>query len=222
MQKLIYRDYGDFFVVYSPKSKNYLLIEDIFSVFFRMKYVEQMSSLEIEQKIADEYSVDKDIVHLDLLSFYNDMDAALKPDTSLHDSVSMNHTVMQTHIFNRMSDLMIPFSAAIEITDSCNLNCVHCYRGVPSSSYWTEASFRSALDELKSLGTMNLTITGGEPFIHPLISKFLEIAGQLGFVISIQSNLVLLDDAVIDALQKMLLVMFQYLFTLWTRKSMTR
>ena len=109
---------------------------------------------------------------------------------------------MQHHIFNRMSDLMIPFSAAIEITDTCNLNCVHCYRGVPSPSYWTAASFRSALDELKALGTMNIIITGGEPFIHPLAADFLEMTAQLGFVVSVQSNLVLLDDAVIEALRK--------------------
>jgi radical SAM protein with 4Fe4S-binding SPASM domain len=48
---------------------------------------------------------------------------------------------------------------------------------------------------------MNLTITGGEPFTHPLITHFLDITRQLGFVINIQSNLILLDDAILSALQ---------------------
>ena len=204
MQNLIYRDYDDFFIAYSSQTKNYLLIEDIFSVFFRMKIVEQMSSDEIVRNIADEYSVDSDTVYLDLLQFYNEMEKSLSTHASFSDSVSLNNdnSVMLQNIFNKMSALMIPFSATIEITDACNMNCVHCYRGVPSASYWTEAHFLDALNELKTLGTMNLTITGGEPFSHPLISSFLEITERLGFVVSIQSNIVLLDDTLISALRK--------------------
>ena len=201
MQMLIYRDYGDFFVVYSACSRKYLLIEDVYSEFFRMKYVDNIMLDDIADTVSTEYSVDKEIVQQDLQNFCNEMENALSYNKSISGEESSERSTIQQDIFDKMADLMVPFSATIEITDSCNVNCLHCYRGIPKSSYWTEKTFYDALSELKSLGTMNLTITGGEPFTHPLITHFLDITRQLGFVINIQSNLILLDDAILSALQ---------------------
>ena len=202
MKSLIYRDYGDFFVAYAPYSNNYLIIEDIFSDFFRMEYIEKMSVNEIEKYISTEYSVDPIIVRQDLMQFHNEIASAQIIQKPLSENHSPNRSIIQQVIFDRMSELIIPFSATIEITDKCNLNCIHCYRGDANRSFWTESSFYNALFELKSLGTMNLTITGGEPFAHPLINSFLNTTEQLGFVVSVQSNLLLLNDSIIDSLSK--------------------
>lgn len=201
---LIYRNYGDFFVAYSPTSNNYLLIEDIFADFFRMEYDEKLSVDEVENAVVEEYGVDKEVVHNDLLRFHNEIENAtnIESPISVYDDLTLNRSIMQQQIFDKMSEMVIPFSATIEVVDSCNLNCVHCYRGTAQASYWTESSFFNTLTELKSLGTMNITITGGEPFTHPLINSFLEMTKQLGFVVSVQSNLILLNDSIISALKK--------------------
>ena len=200
----LYRDYGDFFIAYSPSSRNFLLIEDIYADFFRLEYNDNKSLDEIEKIIVDEYSVPQEIVHNDLLQFNNEINEAIYANHNISNNelLNENSVTMQQQIFNKMSELMIPFSATIEIVDSCNLSCLHCYRGTVKPYYWTEKTFYSTLEELKSLGTMNITITGGEPFTHPLIEKFLDITQKLGFIISIQSNLLLLNDSIISALKK--------------------
>jgi len=202
VRNLIYRDYENFIVAYSLLSHNYMLIEDIFAVFFRMQYIDEMSLPEIENYIVDLYSVDSDVVHHDLVQFNNELESAINANSSCLEDMPSTQSTMQKQIFNRMTDLMIPFSATIEIIDSCNLDCIHCYRGDAKLSYWTESHFIETLTELKSMGTMNLTITGGEPFTHPLITRFLEITEKLGFVIGIQTNLILLNDSILFALKK--------------------
>ena len=200
----LYRDYGDFFIAYSPSSRIFLLIEDIYADFFRLEYIEKKSIDEVKKIIVDDYSVSNEIVHNDLMQFHNEINESVYTNDYIYNNelIEENRVTMQQQLFNKMSELMIPFSATIEIVDSCNLSCLHCYRGGVNPSYWTEKTFFSALEELKSLGTMNITITGGEPFTHPLIEKFLKITEKLGFIVSIQSNLLLLNDSLISALRK--------------------
>jgi len=83
----------------------------------------------------------------------------------------------------------ILFSALVELTYRCNLDCVFCYndlglRGKPMTLEDYERFFR----DLASLSCLHLTLTGGEPLVHP---RFFEIAAKgrdLGFVLRIKSN----------------------------------
>ena len=62
----------------------------------------------------------------------------------------------------------IPFSVVFEITDRCNLKCLHCYQ---ENGEKEELSFREIkviLDDLEKLGTMKVTLTGGEPLLKIL------------------------------------------------------
>ena len=201
MDRIAFREYGEFLVVYSAFSRNYLLIQDIYSDFFRGLYIKNESEEEVAKAISEEYEVDILIVKQDITKFC----------TELHDTIYSNSApvsnpntrgVAVQQIFDIMAQSLIPFSATIEITDYCNLRCVHCYRGERVASYWTHHSFEQALIELKELGTLNLTITGGEPFSHSMICDFLELTRKYGFVVSIQSNLLLLNDKVLSVLKK--------------------
>ncbi len=83
----------------------------------------------------------------------------------------------------------ILFSALVELTYRCNLDCVFCYndlglRGRPMSLEDYERLF----EDLASLSCLHLTLSGGEPLVHP---RFFEIAARgrkLGFVLRIKSN----------------------------------
>jgi MoaA/NifB/PqqE/SkfB family radical SAM enzyme len=61
-----------------------------------------------------------------------------------------------------------PLGAHLELTYRCNWRCVFCYnprhfdrRGL-SLDEWTKV-----LDDLRELGTLSVTLTGGEPLAHP-------------------------------------------------------
>ena len=66
----------------------------------------------------------------------------------------------------------IPFSAVFEITDRCNLRCLHCYQGIEGKGELTFTQIKSVLDDLEKLGSLKLTLTGGEPTLR---EDFIEI-----------------------------------------------
>ena len=76
-----------------------------------------------------------------------------------------------------------PRSLVIEITARCNLRCRYCYffnnpamvyRDLPTGEWL------SFFDELGSLGVMNVTLAGGEPFIREDLPVLLEASSATG------------------------------------------
>lgn len=75
----------------------------------------------------------------------------------------------------------------IELTDKCNFNCVHCYNDIIHKEM-SFNSFVKAIDFLKKVGVIYVTLTGGEPLVR---SDFYDIYMYLkvnGFVVSIFTN----------------------------------
>jgi MoaA/NifB/PqqE/SkfB family radical SAM enzyme len=98
-----------------------------------------------------------------------------------------------------------PLSALLELTYRCNWRCVFCYnprhkdlRGLAASDW------ERILSELRALGTMTVTLTGGEPLTHP---EFFEIAGSArnkGFAIRIFTNGSLINEERADRIAALL------------------
>lgn len=81
------------------------------------------------------------------------------------------------------------FSALLELTYRCNLDCFYCYndRGLAGEPLSREQWLR-LLDDLAALQVLQITLSGGEPLAHP---DFFEIGGRArerGFVVRIKSN----------------------------------
>jgi mycofactocin biosynthetic radical S-adenosylmethionine protein MftC len=81
------------------------------------------------------------------------------------------------------------FSALVELTYRCNLDCFFCYNdlaltGRPLS---TEQYLRF-FDDLRDLQVLNLTLSGGEPLAHPDFFRLGAHARELGFAVRIKSN----------------------------------
>ncbi len=97
--------------------------------------------------------------------------------------MSYRETVLRTWNEN------VLFSALVELTYRCNLDCFFCYndlglRGEPM----TLDDYERFFQDLASLSCLHLTLSGGEPLVHP---RFFEIAAKardLGFVLRIKSN----------------------------------
>ena len=86
------------------------------------------------------------------------------------------------------------FSAQIELTNRCNERCIHCYIPHEKKLATLETSvIEKVLYQLAEMGTLGLTLSGGEVFLHPDLDKILRLARQLDFSISILSNLTRLD-----------------------------
>jgi MoaA/NifB/PqqE/SkfB family radical SAM enzyme len=96
----------------------------------------------------------------------------------------------------RALSLAQPLSVLLELTYACNWRCVFCYnprhfdRARLSASEW-----EIVLDDLRLLGTLTVTLTGGEALTHP---GFLDIARAVrsrAFALRIFTNGSLIDEA---------------------------
>ena len=93
--------------------------------------------------------------------------------------------------------LRIPIHAILEITENCNQACVHCYNepDIVRNELSTD-SICVLLDELKSLGCLELTITGGDPFMRKDFWEIISYARKLKFSILLKSNGTLIDETI--------------------------
>ena len=83
----------------------------------------------------------------------------------------------------------ILFAALVELTYRCNLNCSFCYndtklQGVPLGT----GEYVRFFEDLRDLGTMNLTLSGGEPLAHPEFFTLGRKARDLGFLVRVKTN----------------------------------
>jgi radical SAM protein with 4Fe4S-binding SPASM domain len=93
-------------------------------------------------------------------------------------------------------------SLQIELTSRCNERCVHCY--IPHENKITDIEptlFYDVLDQCRSMGVLNLALSGGEPMLHPQFCKFLRKAKEYDFSLSVLSNLTLLNDEIIHEMK---------------------
>ena len=96
-------------------------------------------------------------------------------------------------------------SLTIELTKLCNEKCIHCYLPdeVKENGKSLNSDFiKKVLDEASEMGLLQVTFTGGEPFLHPQIKDILQYARKKDLMISILSNLTLINKENISLLKK--------------------
>lgn len=94
-----------------------------------------------------------------------------------------------------------PLTAIFEVTYACNLNCIHCYNPTRSRAHdLSLAEIADAAEQMRRLGIMDITLTGGELFYRRDWYEAAMIFRQIGFSITIFTNAVLINDEVIEKL----------------------
>lgn len=95
----------------------------------------------------------------------------------------------------------IPIYTVFDVTNKCNLRCLHCY----SSDYHDELSTTDVyhiLDKLASAGVGTIDFGGGEPLLRTDIFDILAYSKRLGLYTSLSTNGTLLDEDCVKRLQK--------------------
>lgn len=89
----------------------------------------------------------------------------------------------------------VPLNVHLELTYRCNEQCVHCYCVVEhgkeaeaKARELTYAEITRLLDELAELGTLYLTLSGGEVLVRRDFFEIVEYAKRKGFVYRIFTN----------------------------------
>jgi MoaA/NifB/PqqE/SkfB family radical SAM enzyme len=91
----------------------------------------------------------------------------------------------------------------LEITEKCNLECLHCYAdssprqdlfGLVDTETWL-----AVLRESATLGCTQVQFIGGEPTLHPDLSRMIRFASASGYsLIEVFTNATLFDEVLIE------------------------
>lgn len=118
-------------------------------------------------------------------------------DLSLNDALP---SVLKEYAFRNR----FPLSATFELTPLCNFSCVMCYVHLNSEQMKAQGKLLSAQEwielakQAKELGTLYISLTGGEPFTRPDFWEIYSQLNKMGFLISVLSNGYLIDESVIE------------------------
>ncbi|WP_175060169.1 radical SAM protein [Thermococcus sp. 2319x1] len=91
----------------------------------------------------------------------------------------------------------------IEITTACNLQCRHCRVPITSSNFMSLSLFKKIVQNLVKMDIPYLTLSGGEPLLHPNLFQFLDICFKNDIEqVGIMTNAILLNDNILNKLEK--------------------
>lgn len=91
----------------------------------------------------------------------------------------------------------------IEITGRCNERCVHCYIPHNNKLFDIETNFfYGILEQCREMRLLHLTLTGGEPMLHPDFCDFLRKCKEYDFSVNVLSNLTLLDEETLNVMKE--------------------
>lgn len=119
-------------------------------------------------------------------------------------------------LLSRASLNNVPLVATLELTYVCNMHCTFCYnpvqrkgqvRSKPAPEF-TDAPLAydeiiRVLDELQRMGTLYLTLSGGEAMLHPRFWDIAEEAKKRSFATRIFTNGIAINEQVADRLAEL-------------------
>ena len=95
----------------------------------------------------------------------------------------------QTYLENHFQGKPHLNSFQIELTSRCNERCVHCYIPHKYKLYDIKPElYYSVLEQLSKMNVLNVTLSGGEPMMHPQFIEFLRAAKKYDFYVPFRSR----------------------------------
>lgn len=113
----------------------------------------------------------------------------------------------------------IPLTIIFELTYHCNLRCLHCYVVRKKKRELSFEEIRRVLREIKSAGTLILTLSGGEILTRPDFWEIASYASSLKLALNLYTNGVLITSALIPRLKKLLV--YQVHLSLYSHQAKT-
>lgn len=121
---------------------------------------------------------------------------------------TVNYGEFSGDLHQRFAGHRAPTNVSIELTRRCPLDCLHCYNNLPMGDQearaqeLTFAEHIRLLDELVAAGTLWILYSGGEIFARKDFLDIYTAAKRRGFLITLFTNGILINERVADHLAK--------------------
>lgn len=112
---------------------------------------------------------------------------------------------IERNVVDMNKKVISPMVASIEITNKCNIRCVHCYGnfGDIPCEVMEKENIKKILSDLRKIGVRIVEITGGEATTHPQIEDIMDYAFSLGFAqVALLTNGVKISDSLMEIIEK--------------------
>lgn len=105
-----------------------------------------------------------------------------------------------SYLVQKATEKRIPVSCHLDLTYNCNLDCIHCYIVKENRREMKTSEIINIIDQLADLGTLYLSLSGGEIFIRDDFFEIAEYARDRHFALNVFTNGTLIDDEIADKL----------------------
>lgn len=95
--------------------------------------------------------------------------------------------------------------AWLEITEGCNLRCIHCYEGDVHTKFRESLSlpqWKGVIDQLVDLGVQRIIIIGGEPCCSREVESITEYCGEKHVQTTFFTNATMLSERLLNIIKK--------------------
>ena len=112
-------------------------------------------------------------------------------------------------LYGKARAAQVPLSASIELTERCNLHCVHCYLGEQDllrerrGAELDADRWREILDQIAELACLRLLITGGDPLLRPDFAAIYRHAKECGLLVTVFTNGTLITPAIVELFREL-------------------
>jgi radical SAM protein with 4Fe4S-binding SPASM domain len=112
-------------------------------------------------------------------------------------------------LYRKTGQANIPFAGSLELTERCNLHCVHCYLGDQNELRHNRfrelntGQWEGILDQVAEAGCLRLLITGGDPMLRKDFADIYRHAKELGLLVTLFTNGTLVTDAICNLFREL-------------------
>lgn len=115
----------------------------------------------------------------------------------------MRQKLLFDYFYTKAFNKNRPVSVIIELLTQCNLRCEHCYLPSHTNSGLSFEKIKDLLFELRELGVVNVSLTGGEIFLRDDLFEIIKVARSLYMRVFLLSNGTLLNKKSISKLKQL-------------------
>lgn len=93
-----------------------------------------------------------------------------------------------------------PLNLTLQITNNCNLKCIHCHRNIQRNKNISFFDIKNIIDQLYEMKVFNINVSWWEPLLHQDIIKIIKYISKKWMNVTMSSNLLLWNEEIVKQL----------------------